>query len=194
MATTKQALVASEHTAGLQATIFNMDIRAFGKDFDQYYGRAKSKENIEYIKSMPSRVIQVPGSRDVRLRYVDAHFKPVERDLTFVLAVGLDPKPEISGHGAFGDRAQRVRFLQNNRFTAETSRRRIRGRRLQGRTSRGRDPASAAASMSMELLASAHNTHSKAYPLGTMWATTASDRRLRLPLQDQHRRHCRCER
>jgi len=61
MATTKQALVASEHTDGLEATIFYMDIRAFGKDFDQYYERARSKENIEYIKSIPSRAIQVPG-------------------------------------------------------------------------------------------------------------------------------------
>jgi len=44
MATTKQALIASETTAGLEATIFYMDIRAFGKDFDQYYERARSKE------------------------------------------------------------------------------------------------------------------------------------------------------
>ncbi len=71
MATTKQALVADEHIHGLQATMFYMDIRAYGKDFDQYFERARSKDNIEYIKSIPSRAIQVPGSRDIRLRYID---------------------------------------------------------------------------------------------------------------------------
>ena len=62
-------------STGLEAPIFYMDIRAFGKDFDQYYERARSKKNIEYIKSIPSRAIQVPGSQDIRLRYMDENFK-----------------------------------------------------------------------------------------------------------------------
>jgi heterodisulfide reductase subunit A len=37
MMATKQAMVAGDHVDGLDATIFYMDIRAFGKDFDQYY-------------------------------------------------------------------------------------------------------------------------------------------------------------
>ena len=43
MATIKQAMVAREHVEGLDATIFYMDIRAHGKDFDQYYERARSE-------------------------------------------------------------------------------------------------------------------------------------------------------
>jgi heterodisulfide reductase subunit A len=56
------------HVHGLDATIFYMDIRAHGKDFDQYYERARAKENIHYVKSIPSRIVQLPGSRDLRLR------------------------------------------------------------------------------------------------------------------------------
>ncbi len=173
MATTKQALVASEHTAGLEATIFNMDIRAFGKDFDQYYERARSKENIKYIKSMPSRVIQVPGSLDVRLRYTDEKFKTVERDFDLVvLAVGLDPKPFISeGMAGLGIELNEFGFCKTNRFAPlETSRP---GVFVAGAFQEPKDipetvtQASAAASMSMELLASARNTliTKKAYPL-----------------------------
>ena len=173
MATTKQALVASEHTAGLQATIFNMDIRAFGKDFDQYYERAKSCDNIEYIKSMPSRVIQVPGSNDVRLRYTDEHFKPVDRDFDLVvLAVGLDPKPVISESMALlGIELNEYGFCKTSRFLPlETSRP---GVFVAGAFQEPKDipetvtQASAAASMSMELLASARNTliTKKTYPL-----------------------------
>jgi heterodisulfide reductase subunit A-like polyferredoxin len=173
MATTKQALVASEHMAGLQATIFNMDIRAFGKDFDQYYGRARSKENIQYIKSMPSRVLQVPGSLDVRLRYTDEQFRPVERDFDLVvLAVGLDPKPGISaGMAELGIDLNEFGFCRTNRFSPlETSRP---GVFVAGAFQEPKDipetvtQASAAAAMSMELLASARGTliTKKTYPL-----------------------------
>ena len=173
MATTKQALVASEHTAGLEATIFNMDIRAFGKDFDQYYERARGKENIKYIKSMPSRVIQVPGTRDVRLRYADENFRQVERDFDLVvLAVGLDPKPGISESMAqLGIELNEFGFCKTNRFAPlETSRP---GVFVAGAFQEPKDipetvtQASASASMAMELLASARNTliAKKSYPL-----------------------------
>jgi heterodisulfide reductase subunit A-like polyferredoxin len=173
MATTKQALVASEHTAGLTATIFNMDIRAFGKDFDQYYERARSKENIEYIKSIPSRAIQVPGSMDIRLRYVDGNFKQMERDFDLVvLAVGLDPKPDVSASmKQLGIELNEFGFCKTSRFSPlETSRP---GVFVAGAFQEPKDipetvtQASAAASMSMELLASARNTliTKKTYPL-----------------------------
>jgi len=172
MATTKQALVASEHSAGLQATIFYMDIRAFGKDFDQYYERARSKENIEYIKSIPSRAIQVPGSMDIRLRYVDGNFKQVERDFDLVvLAVGLDPKPNVSASMAqLGIELNEFGFCKTSRFLPlETS---SPGVFVAGAFQEPKDipetvtQASAAASMAMELLASARNTliTKKTYP------------------------------
>ena len=43
MVSTKQALVASDHAPEMEATIFYMDIRAHGKDFDQYYERARKQ-------------------------------------------------------------------------------------------------------------------------------------------------------
>ena len=46
MVSTKQAMVASDHAPDLEASIFYMDIRAHGKDFDQYYERARSSGNI----------------------------------------------------------------------------------------------------------------------------------------------------
>ncbi|MGD0274476.1 MAG: FAD-dependent oxidoreductase [Syntrophales bacterium] len=173
MATTKQALVANEHIDGLQATIFYMDIRAFGKDFDQYYERARSKDNIEYIKSIPSRVIQVPGSMDVRLRFMDEHFKYVERDFDLVvLAVGLDANPEILESMAhLGVELNEFGFCKTSRFAPmETSRP---GVFVAGAFQEPKDipetvtQAGAAASMSMELLASARNTliTKKQYPL-----------------------------
>ena len=67
MVSTKQAMVAADHLPGLQATIFYMDIRAHGKDFDQYYERAKQQGDINYVKGIPSRIMQVPGTKDLRV-------------------------------------------------------------------------------------------------------------------------------
>jgi heterodisulfide reductase subunit A-like polyferredoxin len=42
MASIKEAVIAKEHESSIEPTIFFMDIRAYGKDFDKYYERAKS--------------------------------------------------------------------------------------------------------------------------------------------------------
>ncbi|MHC4207534.1 MAG: FAD-dependent oxidoreductase, partial [Planctomycetota bacterium] len=97
MATTKQAMVAMDHVSGLEATIFYMDIRAHGKDFDQYYERAKSNDNIHYIKSIPSRIVQMPGTRDLRLRYVGEDRQITEQQFDLVvLSVGMEPSASVS--------------------------------------------------------------------------------------------------
>ncbi len=164
MATTKQALVADEHIGGLQASIFYLDIRAFGKDFEQYYERARAKKNIEYIKSIPSRAIQVPGSGDIRLRYMNEQFQHVECDFDLVvLAVGMDPKTDISESMArLGIELNESGFCKTSRYTPmETSRP---GVFVAGAFQEPKDipetvtQASAAASLSMELLAKSRNT------------------------------------
>jgi heterodisulfide reductase subunit A-like polyferredoxin len=172
MATTKQALVANEHINGLEATIFYMDIRSFGKGFDAYYERARSRDNIEYIKGIPSRALQVPGTRDIRLRYLDEHFQPVERDFDLVvLAVGLEAKPETSAAMAnLGIELNEFGFCATSRFLPlETSQP---GVFVAGAFQEPKDipetvtQASAAASLSMELLAEARHTliSKKSYP------------------------------
>jgi len=60
MVSTKQALVAADHQPGLEATVFYMDVRAYGKDFDQYYERAKT-QGVSYIKSIPSACCRSPA-------------------------------------------------------------------------------------------------------------------------------------
>jgi heterodisulfide reductase subunit A-like polyferredoxin len=91
MVSTKQAMVTLDHSPEAHGTIFYMDIRAHGKDFDQYYERAKGKENISYIRSMPSRIIQVPKTKDLRLQYL-LEGKLEERDFDLVvLSVGMEP-------------------------------------------------------------------------------------------------------
>ena len=55
MYATKEAIIAKEHQNDIEPTIFYMDIRAFGKGFDQYYERARHEHGVRYVKSSISR-------------------------------------------------------------------------------------------------------------------------------------------
>jgi heterodisulfide reductase subunit A-like polyferredoxin len=164
MVSTKQALIASDHTPGLQASIFYMDIRAHGKDFDQYYERARNSGNIDYIKSMPSRVLQVPGSKDMRLQFYNNQGQLEENDFDLVvLSVGMEPGKAAKETAArIGIDLNEYGFCATDRFTPLSTSRA--GVFVAGAFQEPKDipetvtQASAAASMSMELLASARNS------------------------------------
>ncbi len=97
MYATKQAIIAKEHDPEIQATIFYMEMRAFGKDFDKYVERARNEYGVRYIRAMLSDVKQVYDSGDLILRYAQPN--GVLMDETFdllVLSVGLEPHAETS--------------------------------------------------------------------------------------------------
>lgn len=172
MASTKQAMIAADHVDELDATIFYMDIRAHGKDFDLYYERAKAQESIHYIKSIPSRIIQLPGTNDLRVRFVDEDGQLKERQFDLVvLSVGMEPSTSIVERAkAIGLELNDYNFCETDRFSPlNTSRE---GVFVGGAFHEPKDipetvtQASGAASMAMELLASARNSlvTKKSYP------------------------------
>jgi heterodisulfide reductase subunit A-like polyferredoxin len=172
MMATKQAMVADDHVAGLDATIFYIDIRAYGKDFDQYYERAKAKENVHYIKSIPSRIIQIPGSNDLRLSFLDENGRLEQQDFDLVvLSVGMEPPDSVIECAArMGIELNDFNFCRTDRLEPLASSRS--GVFVGGAFQEPKDipetvtQASAAASMAMELLAPARNTlvTKKSYP------------------------------
>ena len=173
MAATKQAMIAADHVDELDATIFYMDIRAHGKDFDQYYERARSMYNIHYRKTIPSRLIQMPGTNDVRARFLDENNQMREQEFDLVvLSVGMEPTASVT------ECAQRIGIELNEYGFCATD------RLSPLATSRGgifvggafQEPkdipetvtqASGAASMAMQLLAEARNSlvTKKSYPV-----------------------------
>ncbi len=172
MMATKQAMVAGDHVDGLDATIFYMDIRAFGKDFDQYYERAKAQKNIHYIKSMPSRVIQLPGSNDLRLNYYDQDNNIQYKDFDLVvLSVGMEPPASIKNlAGDIELQLNDFGFCKTDRLSPLATS--VPGVFVAGAFQEPKDipetvtQASGAASIAMELLASARNSliTKKSYP------------------------------
>jgi heterodisulfide reductase subunit A-like polyferredoxin len=64
----KEAVIAKEHVPGVETTIFFMDLRAYGKEFDDYYRRAE-EEGVHFIRARVSEVHETDGNNLI-LRYV----------------------------------------------------------------------------------------------------------------------------
>ena len=91
----KQAVIAKEHSEhDLDTTIFFMDMRTHGKEFDKYNTRAK-EENVRFVRS---RIHSVFGLPDDRLRIVYATEGGSTAEEIFdivVLSVGLAPDDDV---------------------------------------------------------------------------------------------------
>jgi len=86
----KEAVIAKEHSRGLDVTIFFMDMRAFGKDFDKYYERARSEYGVRFVRARVSDVRQQNGQ--LILRYAPDTGGTCEEPFDMVvLSVGLQP-------------------------------------------------------------------------------------------------------
>ncbi|MHC1624678.1 MAG: FAD-dependent oxidoreductase [Methermicoccaceae archaeon] len=93
---TKEAMIAIDHDKELEVTIFNIDMRVFGKGFEEFYERAKTQYGIRYIDSRPSGVI-VKDDGSLSVRYENHNTgESEEMDLDMVvLSVGLEASPKI---------------------------------------------------------------------------------------------------
>jgi len=91
----KEAIVAKEHAAEeLAATIFYIDIRTFGKDFEKYLERAKSEYGVRLVRSR-IYALEETDNHNLTIRYAaeDGLIHNEEFDLA-VLSVGLRPGRE----------------------------------------------------------------------------------------------------
>jgi heterodisulfide reductase subunit A len=90
--TQKQVILTKDHDADAKCTIFHNDIRSFGKDFERFYQRTENMSGIRFIRSYVSIGREIPGSKNVTIRYStpDEGVKEEEFDMV-VLSVGLNP-------------------------------------------------------------------------------------------------------
>jgi len=92
MYATKQAIIAKEHDSHIEPTIFFMEMRAYGKDFDKYVERAKNDYNVRYQRAMVSIIREDPETNDLILRYALEDGTLVDEIFDLViLSIGLEP-------------------------------------------------------------------------------------------------------
>jgi heterodisulfide reductase subunit A len=92
----KQVILAKDHDAEIEATIFHNDIRSFGKDFERFYQRTANLPGTRFIRSYVSIGREIPESKNVTIKYstADEGVKEEEFDMV-VLAVGLNPPDDV---------------------------------------------------------------------------------------------------
>ncbi len=96
MYATKEAIIAKEHQRDIEPTILYMDVRAFGKGFDQYYERAKHEHGVHYVKSSVSRILEDPETTDLEVVYIDEEGRVASEMFDMVvLSVGLRPSRSL---------------------------------------------------------------------------------------------------
>ncbi len=62
----KEALLAKEHEASIEdITIYYMDIRAYGKGFEDYFNRSKGEGEIKFYRGRPARLVEDRESKNI---------------------------------------------------------------------------------------------------------------------------------
>ncbi len=96
MAALKEAVVSKEHVPGLQTTVFFMDTRAFGKEFEEYLQRAEKEHGVRIVRNnRVPKVSENPETQDLSLIF---HAGPEIKDEEFemvVLSAGARPPKSI---------------------------------------------------------------------------------------------------
>ena len=89
----KEAVIAKEHMKNVDVTIFFMDMRAFGKEFDKYYERAKDEYGVKFVRARVSDVYKQDGKGELTVQYSpEAGAVSTEDFDMIVLSVGLEPQ------------------------------------------------------------------------------------------------------
>lgn len=93
MNTVKDTLFLKEHYEEMDAKVFYMDIRSFGKGFEELYRRSK-EARVQYIRGIPGEIVEDPETKNLILTVEDTTAGRIEdHELEMVvLSVGVTPR------------------------------------------------------------------------------------------------------
>ena len=82
----KDAVLIKEHVPDARVCVFYIDLRAFGRGFQEFVNRAKTEHGIRFIRSNPGEITYDPVSKDLSIWYEDTVTKKIE-NLKFDLVI-----------------------------------------------------------------------------------------------------------
>jgi len=121
----KQSIIAKEHDPEVDATIFYMELRAFGKDFDKYIDKAKNESGVVYRRAMVSEIIEDPETKNLMIHYIDEDGKRINEEFDMaILSMGFEPREEAEAFAKIFDiETDEYGFAKTSKLTpVETSR------------------------------------------------------------------------
>jgi len=92
----KNAQLMKMHDPDSEVYICYMDIRAYGKGYEEYYQRAQEQFGVRFIRGRPAQIIEDPETKNLKVLVEDTllgEVLEIDADLV-VLSAGLVPKPD----------------------------------------------------------------------------------------------------
>jgi heterodisulfide reductase subunit A len=92
MNTVKDSLLLLDHYPDTDISVYYVDIRAFGKGFEDMYRRSK-EAGVKYIRGLPGQILENPSTRDLQLTVentMTGELETREHEM-IVLSLGLVP-------------------------------------------------------------------------------------------------------
>jgi heterodisulfide reductase subunit A len=120
----KEAVIAKEHTPSkLDATVFYMDMRSYGKEFDAYYERAQGEWGIKFVRSRVAGVTEDPKTNNLSVHFVENENPKTEEFDMVVLSTGMQPPKNVETLAKnLGIKLNKYRFCETETFSPmETS-------------------------------------------------------------------------
>ncbi|MEO0079484.1 MAG: FAD-dependent oxidoreductase [candidate division WOR-3 bacterium] len=118
MAAVKEAVIAREHAPEIEPTIFYMDMRAYGKDFDRYVARAEQEYGVRFIRGRVAEVREIPQTRNLIVRFAPLDGSGSQLSAEFdmvVLSCGFVPACELATLAErLGIRLNRYSFVETS--------------------------------------------------------------------------------
>ncbi|HCY87607.1 MAG TPA: heterodisulfide reductase subunit A, partial [Desulfobacteraceae bacterium] len=90
----KEAMVTKERFGeDIETTIFYMDMRTHGKDYEQYYNRAKDDYGVRMVRSRPHSIVELNETKNLSITYAleDEARQVIEEFDMVVLSTGFRP-------------------------------------------------------------------------------------------------------
>ncbi len=96
MNSVKSAIMLKEHYPDMEVKVFYIDIRAFGKGFEDLFRRSKGM-GVRYIRGLPGSVREDPATRDLILTVENTATNALDthRAEMVILSVGLEPPADM---------------------------------------------------------------------------------------------------
>lgn len=96
MNTVKDTLLLKDHYPDVEARVFYIDIRAFGKGFEDLFKRSK-EAGVQYIRGIPGEIMEDPVTKNLKIVVEDTTSNRItEHELDMiVLSVGVTPRSDM---------------------------------------------------------------------------------------------------
>jgi heterodisulfide reductase subunit A len=92
----KEAVITREHARDVEPTVFYMDMRSYGKDFDKYVDRAEKQYGVEFVRARVPEIRENPETKNLVVRFTTDQGRSSREFDMVVLSCGFVPPPELA--------------------------------------------------------------------------------------------------